>query len=632
MTRLVVGTAGHIDHGKSSLVLALTGTDPDRLKEEKARGITIELGFAHAVVDDTEVAFVDVPGHEKFVRTMLAGVGGVDFVLLIVAADESVMPQTREHFDICRLLGIRDGCVVLTKTDAVDADTLALVTLEAAELVAGSFLEGRPMVPVSARTGAGLDDLRQVLRAAATRVQQRPAAGAVRLPIDRVFTMRGFGTVVTGTLTSGAIAVGDDLAVVPGARHAKVRGLQVHGRMAEHAVAGQRTAVNLGGLETADLSRGQTLSTPDTLSVTRRVDCDVELLPGARALKHGARVRVHHGTAEILGRVSLAGAEAVRLEPGERALARLRLESEAALTRGDRVVLRAYSPPFTIGAATVLDPAPTQPGIRAARGLARLEELRRADGRGALAAVVRDAGLRGVPVAQAVSRLGLPPAAVPDAIAALRAAGLLIVAGERLVAPGALTAAGDEVVALVTAFHGQQPMSDGLPREELRARVAAGVDPMVFETLMQGLVASRRLVDRDRVALPGFRVLVPGGEEAVARVEAVFAEAGLSPGDAASMAERAGMPPDALVAAVTYLVRQKTLVRLGDLTIHRASLETLKRDIAALKAAAGGGVARIDVAQFKERYGMTRKFAIPLLEYLDRERVTRRVGDTRVVV
>jgi selenocysteine-specific elongation factor len=313
-------------------------------------------------------------------------------------------------------------------------------------------------------------------------------------------------------------------------------------------------------------------------------------------------------------------------------LARLRLEGDAALTRGDRVVLRGYSPPITIGAATVLDPAPTQPGIRAARGLARLEELRMSDGRGALGAVIRDAGLRGVPVGQAVSRLGLPPADVPTTLETLRAAGLSIVAGDRLVAPAALAAAADEVVALVTTFHGQQPMSEGMPREELRARVARGVDPAVFEALMQRLVAAKRLVDRERVALPTFRVLVPGGEDAVARVDAAFAEAGLTPEDAASMAARAAMPPEAWAAAVTYLVRQKVLVRIGDLTIHRASLETLKRDVAALKLAAEGGVAKIDVAQFKERYGMTRKFAIPLLEYLDRERVTRRVGDTRVVI
>ncbi len=290
--------------------MALTGIDPDRLKEEKVRGITIELGFAHATIGEARIAFVDVPGHERFVRTMLAGVGGVDFVMLIVAADESVMPQTREHFDICRLLGLHDGCVVITKIDAADADTRALVAMEVAELVRGSFLEGKPVVEVSARTGQGLDRLRAVLAAAANRPRPRPESGAVRLPIDRVFTMRGFGTVVTGTLVSGTVHLGDELTLVPGYGHAE--GARPPGSWAARGDGrrpGQRTAINLGGVELADVSRGQTLASPRSLSVTRRADVSLDLLASVRALKHGARVRVHHGTAEVFGRVSLAGAD-----------------------------------------------------------------------------------------------------------------------------------------------------------------------------------------------------------------------------------------------------------------------------------------------------------------------------------
>ncbi|MDH4067183.1 MAG: selenocysteine-specific translation elongation factor, partial [Acidobacteriota bacterium] len=426
MTHLVVGTAGHIDHGKSTLVRALTGIDPDRLKEEKARGITIELGFAHADIGDTRVAFVDVPGHERFVRTMLAGVGGIDFVMLIVAADESVMPQTREHFDICRLLGVEDGCVVITKIDAVDADTRALVALESSELVRGSFLESSPIVEVSARTGEGLERLRALLGTAALGRRQRPAAGPVRLPIDRVFTMRGFGTVVTGTLVSGTVRVGDELAIVPGSTTAKVRGIQVHGRAESEAMAGQRAALNLGGVELADVSRGQTLVSPGTVSVTRRVDVDVDLLPSARALRHGARVRVHHGTAETLGRVSIAGPDALEIPSGASALARLRLEGPAVLTRGDRLILRAYSPPTTIGAATVLDPAPTTPAIRTPAALARVAALGAADGPRALSAMVQERGLRGLPVADAVARAGLAPTQMPATLAELERNGTLV--------------------------------------------------------------------------------------------------------------------------------------------------------------------------------------------------------------
>ncbi|MGE3887127.1 MAG: selenocysteine-specific translation elongation factor [Vicinamibacterales bacterium] len=632
MNRLVAGTAGHIDHGKSTLVHALTGIDPDRLKEEKARGITIELGFAHATIGDARIAFVDVPGHERFVRTMLAGVGGVDFVMLIVAADESVMPQTREHFDICRLLGITDGCVVITKADAADADTRALVALEASDLVRGSFLEGKPMVVVSARTGEGLDALRAVLVEAASRARRRPEDGAARLPIDRVFTMRGFGTVITGTLVSGRIAVGDELALLPGERTAKVRGIQVHGEARDAVTAGQRAAVNLGGVELADVSRGQTLAEAGSLAVTRRADVDLELLSSARALRHGARVRVHHGTAEVLARVSLAGPDLTEIPAGGRALARLRLEAAAVLTRGDRVVLRSYSPPLTIGAATVLDPAPTSPGIRNPGGVARLEALRGADGPRALAAMVADRGLRGLPLSDAVARAGIFPGQVEVVSRALEQAGAIRRAGDRLVSAEALSIVSKKVAALVGEFHQHNPTSEGLPREEARVRLFAGVDSAIFEAVVRQLAKDRVLVDRDRLALTSHRVALPGGEATVAAVEDAYRIAGLTPPDLATLAARAGVAVAAAEAATTYLLRQRTLMKLDTLVLHREALEGLKRDMAAMKAAATGGVVRLDVAMFKDRYGVTRKFAIPLLEYLDRERVTRRVGDARVLL
>ena len=307
MKSIVVGTAGHIDHGKSALVRALTGTDPDRLKEEKARGITIDLGFAHFMLDDLNVAFVDVPGHERFIKNMLAGVGGIDLVVLVVAADESVMPQTREHFDICRLLRVPAGLVAVTKTDLVDAETLELVRLEVRELVAGSFLEGAPMVPVSSKTGQGLDEFGAALVATAARMRGHAAHGVARLPIDRVFSMKGFGTVVTGTLVSGRVRADDELVIAPGDRQVKVRGVQVHGARLPQAVAGQRSAVNIAGVEVEEIERGQNLVTAGAFQATRFADAVVEILPGARPLKHGARVRFHQGTAEILGRVSIIG-------------------------------------------------------------------------------------------------------------------------------------------------------------------------------------------------------------------------------------------------------------------------------------------------------------------------------------
>jgi selenocysteine-specific elongation factor len=630
---IVVGTAGHIDHGKSSLVRALTGIDPDRLKEEKARGITIELGFAHTVIEGVPVAFVDVPGHERFVRTMLAGVGGIDCVLLIVAADESVMPQTREHFDICRLLRIPRGLVVLTKADAADADTRALVREDVRDLVKGSFLESAPVLEVSSTTGAGLDALRAALAAEAGRAAPRPADGAARLPIDRAFSMKGFGTVVTGTLVAGRIAPDVELAVLPGGRRVKVRGVQVHGRSAAQAVAGQRAAINLAGIEVSELSRGETLAAPGTLSETRRVDAEIDLLASTRPLKHGARVRVHNGTAEVLGRVSLAGADS-EIAPGARALVRLRLESPAVLTRHDRFIMRAYSPPATIGGGVVLDPAPTRPGIRSADGRAALERLREAaDGdSAAILAMIDSAGLAGVDRAALVARGGVPPARVPALIKDLAGKGVLV-AGDRLVLATRLAAAGEAVLAHVAAFHQAQPMSEGLPREEAREKLFRKADPAVFERVLAELKQRKALVGTDRLALATHRVSVAGADDGARHAIAeAYRAGGLKPPDAA-VVEAAVKAPKAVVEKLTtLLLREKVLVRLDTVVFHAEALARLKADVTALKAAAPGGHATVDVAAFKERYGISRKFAIPLLEFLDRERVTRRTGEVRLVL
>ncbi|MEW6319839.1 MAG: selenocysteine-specific translation elongation factor [Acidobacteriota bacterium] len=636
MTHLVVGTAGHIDHGKSSLVLALTGTDPDRLKEEKARGITIELGFAHARVGDATVAFVDVPGHERFVRTMLAGVGGIDAVLLVVAADESVMPQTREHFDICRLLRVRRGLVAITKADLVDDDTLALVGLEVADLVQGSFLEGAPVLPVSARTGLGLDALRHTLADLAAAGEDRPATGPARLPIDRVFTMAGFGTVVTGTLVSGRLDVEQELAIEPGGRRARVRGLQVHGRREATAVAGQRVAVNLGGVEIAEVHRGQTLVTPDAFVVTRRLDAVLELLADARPLKHGARVRVHQGTSEVLARVSLAGPPRPELPPGATAPVRLRLEAPAVVTRGDRLILRAYSPPRTVGGGQVVDPAPPRGAIRTEAALARFAALAPAAQSGigdmdALRQMVREAGLTGLDRTALVARAGVAPADADAVEAALTRDNHISVAGPRLVWREALDAAANALLAAVGDHHRAHPLDPGLPREEARARVFARADAAVFDAAVQQLVAARKLVARDRLALAGHQLaLSPEEEAARGGVEAAYRRAGLRPPDAATVAAEAGVPPAVAERMTALLIRQKTLVRLDTLTFHAEALASLKADLQSLKQ--GQTKATVDVAMFKERYGVTRKYAIPLLEWLDRERVTRRVGEARMIL
>ncbi len=641
---VVVGTAGHIDHGKSALVLALTGTDPDRLKEEKARGITIDLGFAHQEIDGINFAFVDVPGHERFVKNMLAGVGGIDLVVLVVAADESVKPQTREHFDICRLLRVRAGLVALTKSDLVDADTIEVARLEIRELVAGSFLEGAPIVPVSARTGAGLDVLRATLAEVSRRTQDRAVQSVTRLPIDRVFSMKGFGTVVTGTLVSGRLGTDDELVAAPGTRRVKVRGLQVHGRREAEALAGQRTAVNLAGVEVSDLQRGQALVTPDAFEETRLADAVVEVIAGARPLKHCARVRFHQGTAEILGRVAVIGPLQDRAIPeiagGSQAVVRLRLEAPAVLTRGDRYILRAYSPPTTVAGGLILDPRPPRSAIRSRAALERVQALlfdpavddRAAAEQRAAAIMIGDAGQAGLSLAAMVSRVAVDPATLDARVDALVAAGQAVRAGDVLVSPPIAARLEGAIVATLTAHHRAHPLSEGIPREELREQLFGHGHASVFERVLAELARAGTIAVRERVALASHRVeLSPEEDRARAAIERSYRDAGLTPPDAAAIAAAAGIAPAVADRVMKLLLRQKVLVRVDVLVFHDEALRRLKDEVAGLKSSAGGA-ARIDVATFKERFAVTRKFAIPLLEYLDRERVTRRMGDTRVVL
>jgi selenocysteine-specific elongation factor len=628
MRHVVIGTAGHIDHGKSALVLALTGTDPDRLQEEKARGITIDLGFAHTVEGDIVLSFVDVPGHERFVRNMLAGVGGMDLVMLHVAADESVMPQTREHFDICRLLRVPAGLVVLTKSDLVDSDTLDVVRLEVQELVSKSFLDGAPVVAVSARTGAGLVELRRTLARLASGVAARPVAGPPRLPIDRVFSMRGFGTVVTGTLMTGRIAVDDELVLLPGGRAVKVRGVQVHGEAHSAATAGQRTAVNLQGVDVSDVARGDTLTLPDAVLVTRDVDVRIELLAGVRSLRHGARVRFHQGTRELLGRVILASG--AQLEAGADGFARIHLESPAALCRGDRIILRAYSPLSTIGGGVVLDPMPPRRGVRTAAGLTRFAQIGdvKPGSPSAVLAMIDEAGLTGLPVAQLPARAAVSQGHAPF-MTELETTGRAVLIGAALVSSTHLKEASRTLLAIVTDYHASHALGEGVPREELRERICGNAPLAVFEYVLATLIEAGHIVARDRVALAGHRLMLTD-EEARVRdaILQILSESGLTPPDPAALARRIGASQALVDRLVALLVRQKILVRLGDLFFHEPALSRLKADVRSLKQLGQA----LDVAVFKDRYRMTRKHAIPLLEFLDRERITRRVGDTREIL
>ncbi|HVO79324.1 MAG TPA: selenocysteine-specific translation elongation factor [Terriglobales bacterium] len=630
MKSVIVGTAGHIDHGKTALVKALTGIDADRLEEEKRRGITIDIGFAHLDLpgprgETLRLGFVDVPGHERFVRNMLAGVGGIDLVLLVIAADESIKPQTREHFDICRLLSVRRGLTVLTKSDLVDAETLEVVRLEVEDFLRGSFLDAAsaPVIPVSSLTGAGLEDLKQALARVAQEAPAKDAVALARLPIDRVFTMKGFGTVVTGTLVAGTIRRDDELEVFPAGQRVRVRGAQVHDVPAEQSIAGQRTALNLVGATTEDLARGMTLVPPDTFRSTSRVDALLSLLPSAKPLKDGARVHFHAYTMETIAEVRLYGMK--QLKPGDEQFVQLRLAEPALLLPGDRFILRQFSPVVTIGGGFVLDASPStrkQPQTEVATFLATLmtgspEQI--------LEARVRRRGLTGLRLQDVPGEMNIRL----DAATRLAKAAGLLSCGPMLVTSGSFALARKLIRDTVEKFHAANPLVAGISKEELRERTRIG--PEVFQSVLTTMVEKKELaVTGELVHLPG-RGVVMKDEEAESKqiIESAFASAGLKV--PALHEVLGGLKVDKARAQkiVTLLLRDKILIKISDtLVFHQSALQELRRQMAAYKAKSP----KIDVGQFKELTGITRKYAIPLLEYLDRERVTRRVGDVREIL
>jgi selenocysteine-specific elongation factor len=632
MKSIIVGTAGHIDHGKTALVKALTGIDADRLEEEKRRGITIDLGFAHMDLsapngETLRLGFVDVPGHERFVRNMLAGVGGVDLVLLVIAADEAIMPQTREHFDILQLIGVQRGITVLTKSDAVDAETLDVVRLEVEEFLRGTFLETpkSPIIAVSSLTGAGLEELKLAMVAIAAETRPRDSQSIARLPIDRVFTMKGFGTVVTGTLVSGTIRREDELEVFPTGRRVRVRGVQVHGQMTEAAVAGQRTALNLAGVSTEDLSRGMTLAPPASFTATRRADVKLRLLSSApRPLKDRARAHFHSFTMETVAEIVLHKTK--QIAPGEEAFARLKLPEAALLLPGDKFILRQFSPVVTIGGGVVLDaaPIPRMPGQDSF-----LQLLAGGDPEATLRARIARRHHEGISISRLVAETGWTRNVIEQYLAQALKTGLVVRAGEPLLHFPALEALKLHIVRAAADFHKQNPLVGGISKEALRENVGASVE--VFDAAVTLLVRDKKLelVD-DLVRLPGLGVVMKDEEsESKKKIEDAFASAGLTVPALSEVI--AGLKVDKARAQkiVTLLLRDKILIKVSDeLVFHRTALEELRRQMAAYKTKS----AKIDVAKFKEMTGVTRKYAIPLLEYLDRERVTRRVGDVREIL
>jgi selenocysteine-specific elongation factor len=619
MKNIIIGSAGHIDHGKTALVRALTGIDTDRLKEEKQRGISIDLGFAHLQISQSvRLGFVDVPGHERFIKNMLAGVGGIDLVLFVIAADESIKPQTREHFDICRLLGIRNGIVVLTKSDLVDDDLIELVRLEVDEFVRGSFLENAPMVAVSSTTGAGLAELRAEIEKTAAVVPEKNGSQYFRLPIDRAFSMRGFGTVVTGTLVSGSVHVEQEVELQPGERRVRVRGIQVHGASVTEAIAGQRTALNIAGVEASDMKRGMLLAEGGRFHATSQVDCVFELLASAKPLKHRAPVHFHAGTAEVEAEARrLRGTDP--LQPGARDYIRFLLSEPLLLVPGDRFIVRMFSPVVTIGGGIVLDIGAPKRGIAE-----RMRVLETAPLPDRIALLVSEARY-GLGLSDLVARTGLLESEIRKAASA---APVLTFESPQFWLLDSKWA-GRQLEAMhetLKQFHRKNPLLAGLSKEELRSKQLPGAPAWLLDAL---LVRAKTLaVDGETVRLASHQISLKQDEaDASAKIESAFQAAGLEVPSLHEVLGKSGVEPTRARTILQLLLRDKKLVRISDeLVFHASAIRSLRELLAKKKGA------RFAVPEFKEWTGISRKYAIPLLEFLDRERVTRRDGDSRIVL
>lgn len=633
MKHLILGTAGHIDHGKTSLVKALTGIDTDRLKEEKARGITIELGFAHLELPGG-ICFgiVDVPGHEKFVRTMVAGVGGMDLVMLVIAADEGIMPQTREHLDILRLLGVKSGLVALTKSDTVDKDWLELVTEEVRDFVAGSFLEGAPIMAVSSRSGAGLDELKQQLVKLALQAAEKRREGPFRLPVDRVFTVPGFGTVVTGTLLSGEISVGDELQVHPSEKEGRVRGIQAHGIKGDKGQAGQRLAVNLQGIDLDQIHRGHVVTPRGVFKTTRTVDVRLDYLPSApRELKHRSTVRLHSATYEVPAQVILLDRDT--LQPGESAYVQLRLKEPTLLLSGDSYILRAFSPQITVGGGVTLDPFPPRRRRRNEEALLLLEAFGTSDQQRTIQLIISQSLLSGVSFDDLLIRSGLTRKTVESNLTALLATGEIVQMARdpRLfLARASVESLKAGLVQELITFLAANPLKEGMGKEELKTRLPKRSDGRFFTPLLTVLEKDGLIVpDRDIVRPAGQTARPAAAVDALANKISIFiAEGGIEPPTVKEIMDRFRCDEKTVRDNLPLLVRSGQVARISaDLFYSSSALDGLREKLVALLREKG----EITPPEYRELTGLSRKFLIPLLEYFDSEKVTIRVGDKRVL-
>lgn len=625
---LVIGTAGHVDHGKTALIKALTGINTDRLREEQERGMSIELGFAHFTLPCGMLAgIVDVPGHERFLKNMLAGAAGIDLVMLVVAADEGVMPQTVEHLDILKLLHVKDGIIVLTKVDLVDPEWLDLVEDEIRAHVKGSFLEGAPIVRVSSVTGQGLDALVDALNERALQVQARGTEGPFRMPVDRVFTMPGFGTIVAGTVWSGVVRVGDPLELQPMGLQSRARGLQIHGRKVEEAPAGVRLAVNLAAVDVEQVAKGAVLAEPGLLRASTLIDAHLQLLERlSDPLRHRTRVRLHVGTAEVIGRVALLDRD--ELMPGDSGPVQFQLESPIAVLRGDRFILRLYSPMVLLGGGTVLDANARRHKRHDERTLQRLEVLKGGSLEAQVAQVVLDRGLAPASAADVSGALGCPLDQAAQVLELLDAHGDVMTLGDRYLHTDAVRAARERMERVLSEFHRQRPLRQGMPKEELRSRAAANCDAKVWNALLDTWVREGIVKLSGPLAALGSHEVSFSDEQrqAAERMDGAYRAGWFDPPSEQDVLDREGSADAREV--FTALVEQGRLVKIAEgLYLHADAVLAAEKVLREVLAAQG----RVTVAQFRDAIGSSRKVAVPLLEYFDSIRMTRRIGDVRVL-
>jgi len=631
MKQIVLGTAGHIDHGKTSLIKALTGIDTDRLKEEKERGITIELGFAHLELPGGKLlGIVDVPGHEKFIKNMVAGATGIDLVALVIAADEGVMPQTKEHLDICELLKIQHGLIIMTKIDMVDSDWLELVREDVSEYMAATFLADAPIVEVSSATGEGLKELIQILDKLVQNIPERDLGHFFRLPIDRVFSMKGFGTVITGTTISGKIRTGDEITIYPLGINSKIRGLQVHNREVNEIRAGLRTAVNLQGIERAKVQRGNILASRDSLRTTYMVDVSLDLLSSApRKLKNRAKVRFHSGTSEIISTVVLLDRDA--LEPGETCFAQIRLNEPTALLRDDRYVLRSYSPVRTIGGGRTLNALPRKKKRFSEVVLSEMKLLFTGDLNEIIEYFVSSGRFRGIEQAELPFLTNTSKKKLDEALKVLKAQQRITLYDKErgaLIHADFLKKAREEILDTLTRYHKKFPLKEGLVKEELRSRTAGADNAKLFNHLVLQLAREEIIVqDKEIVRLKDHQVTLAQDQEKIRReLEKIYTKSGLQPPYFQEI--KGEFPGNTGVEVLEVMVKEGDILKVKeDLYFHRKAIDGIKSELIAFLKSNG----EITTPQFKEMTGASRKYTIPLIEYFDRTQVTVRVGDIRVL-